>query len=202
MSPWPLGWSRAPMTLARTSGSASWLESSTMSWWSVPDFSATSLTYGPSGVVRISSGLKFSVWPTKSTAKLRTRSPCTPSCLAAMAVIADESRPPESSMQRGTSAISCRRTMSSRSSRTCRTVLSWSSVSPRVSSCQSDGPHARAVDRHARAGLDLVHAVPQRVAGRLDQREQLTHAVERHDPLDGRVGEDRLGLGAEQDAVG
>ncbi len=107
-----------------------------MSWCRVPDFSATSCTKGVSGASRSASGTKFSVSPTKSTAKLRTFSPWPASCAAAIAVIAEESRPPESRVQLGTSATIWRRTMSSSSSRTRATVVSRSSVCSLVSRVQ------------------------------------------------------------------
>ncbi|CAM5651131.1 hypothetical protein SCANM63S_02689 [Streptomyces canarius] len=152
---------------------------------------------------RSSSATKLSVWPTKSTAKLRTFSPCAASCRAASAVMAEESSPPESRVQRGTSATSWRRTMSSRSERTVAMVVSRSSVCGRVSRRQYDaGGQAGAVDGDDRAGLHLAHAVPEGVARRLDHDEQLAQAVQRDAGPDQRVGEDRLGFGAEEDAVG
>ena len=160
-------------------------------------------TNGASGVGRSTSALKFSVCPTKSTAKLRTRSPSSASIAADRAVIVDESSPPESSTQRGTSATSWRRTMSSSSSRTCATVASWSSlVRPRLQAPVAVPADAVGVDGDDRAGLDLVHARPHGVPRRLDEREHLSEPVGVDDAPRERVGEDRLGLGAEQHAVG
>jgi hypothetical protein len=53
-----------------------------------------------------------------------------------MAVIAEESRPPDSSVHLGTSATSWRRTMSSSSSRTWAIEVALSSVCSRVASVQ------------------------------------------------------------------
>lgn len=64
------------------------------------------------------------------------------------------------------------------------------------------GAQAAAVDGDDGAGLDLLHAVPHGVAGRLDEGEQLAQAVERDRAAGKGVGEDRLGLGAEEHAVG
>ena len=93
MSPMPVGMSRASITLRRTSGSASVPWSITMSVWSESTCSATSWAYGVSGVERSASGRKFSVWPMKSTAKVRTRSPFSASTAADSAVMVLESRP-------------------------------------------------------------------------------------------------------------
>jgi hypothetical protein len=68
--------------------------------------------------------------------EVRTRSPAG-ELRAAIAVIALESNPPESSVHLGTSATSWRRTMSSSSSRTRAIVVSWSSVCSRVGPASS-----------------------------------------------------------------
>ncbi len=64
------------------------------------------------------------------------------------------------------------------------------------------GAQPAAADRDDRPRLDLVHAVPHRVARGLDEREQFPDAVQRDCVLGGRVGQDGLGLGAEQHPVG
>ena len=78
-------------------------------------------------------GLKFSAWSTKSTAKLRTGML---SSRVDSAVIALESRPPDSNTHWGTSATNWRRTMPSSNARTRATVVSRSSVCSRDSNRQ------------------------------------------------------------------
>jgi hypothetical protein len=95
------------------------------------------LDVGASAVSRMSSGTKLSAWPVKSTAKLRSRPlPSARSRRAAIAVRTLESSPPDSSMHSGTSATSCRATMSSSSSRTRATVAGTSSAWSLAVSCQ------------------------------------------------------------------
>ena len=59
----------------------------------------------------------------------------------------------------------------------------------------------RAVEGDDLAGPHLAHTLPDGRAGSLGEGEQLAQAVESDDRLDDRVGEDRLRLGAEYDAV-
>ena len=60
---------------------------------------------------------------------------------------------------------------------------------------------AVAGDAHGVAGLDLVHAAEDRVAGRLGDGQQLGQPVVVDPGGEQRVGQDRLGLGAEQHTV-
>ncbi|CAL2058425.1 protein of unknown function [Streptomyces murinus] len=64
------------------------------------------------------------------------------------------------------------------------------------------GGQSGAVDGDDGAGLHLAHAVPDGVPRGLDHHEQFAQSVEGHPGAGQRVGEDRLGFGAEQDAVG
>ena len=145
---------------------------------------------------RSSSAWKFSAWPTKSTAKVRTGSL---SSRAASAVMALESRPPDSSTHRGTSATSWRWTMSSSSSRTRATVVSRSSVCGLVSSASRCARGRRALDGDDGARLDLAHALPHRVPGRLDRDDHLAQSVDVDDRL--ASGLARIALGSEPNST-
>ncbi len=75
--------------------------------WRVPECSATSWANGSSWLGRKMSGLNSSWLPGKSTEKVASLpSPSRASALAARAVSALESSPPDSSVHSGTSATS------------------------------------------------------------------------------------------------